>query len=356
MLQRAILVSLLATLYLGGCSSSSEEEQPTPSPQPNAPQTIAFGTAQRVKGRAATLIGATDQEPFRDQPLAVYGDWIYNEAGDRREVFHNVAVSYSGTPPSPSGWNYDPVQYWQPGGSYEFRAYWPAVAPVLGTATARTLALEYSMLTRNEDLMVAFTQCPTGNNGQPVPLQFHHTLAAVAVKFCSVNSECEYRLKNLFFTSLNYIGALAFDSTDSEPDVTNDWVYTEGSRSYVDPTNIFNSERLREWSSDQGRLIPASIEEYPEEFDLFLPQSLVVGEGIAKPSITFTIDVIWSTTDTISMTIELPTTDSSGNEMVWRAGRKYIYLITVQPDLFDVEVRTTEWDEVNGSVGDIVIQ
>ena len=48
--------------------------------------------------------------------------------------------------------------------------------------------------------------------------------------------------------------------------------------------------------------------------------------------------------------------DSAGNDMVWRAGRKYIYLITVQPDRFDVEVRTTEWDEVAGSVGDIVFQ
>ncbi|MBQ6881896.1 MAG: fimbrillin family protein [Alistipes sp.] len=356
MLQRSTIVSLLATLLLVGCSQSSGDEMPEPTPQPDQPQAITFGTAEDVKGRASTLIGATDQAEFRSQPLAVYGDWIYNEAGDRREVFHNVEVSYNGTPPSPSGWNYSPVKYWQPGGRYEFRAYWPAAAPVLGTATARTLALEYSMLTRNEDLMVAYTECPTGNNGQPVPLQFHHTLAAVAVKFCSVDSECEYRLKNLFFTSLNYIGALPFDSTDQEPDVTHDWVYTEGSRSYVDPTNIFNSERLREWSSTEGRVIPASIDDYPEEFDLFLPQSLVVGAGIAKPSITFTVDVIWGTTDTITMTIELPTTDSSGNEMVWRAGRKYIYLITVQPDRFDIEVRTTEWDEVNGSVGDIVIQ
>ena len=39
--------------------------------------------------------------------------------------------------------------------------------------------------------------------------------------------------------------------------------------------------------------------------------------------------------------------------MVWRAGKKYIYVITVQPDKFDIEVRTTEWDEVDASVGDI---
>jgi hypothetical protein len=41
--------------------------------------------------------------------------------------------------------------------------------------------------------------------------------------------------------------------------------------------------------------------------------------------------------------------------MVWQAGKKYIYVITVQPDKFDIEVRTTDWDEVDASVGDIVM-
>nr|MBE6191860.1 fimbrillin family protein [Rikenellaceae bacterium] len=356
MWNRWLLAMLVVVAWSVGCSKSEGSVEPRPEPQPDAPQAITFGTEPKVKGRAATLIGQTDQSDFRAHALAVYGDWIYNAAGDRREVFRDVRVRYNGAAPSPSGWNYDPVQYWQPGGNYEFRAYWPAEAPVMGTASARTLALEYSMLTRNEDLMVAYTRCPAGNNRRPVPLQFHHTLAAVAVKFCSVDAECEYRLKNYFFTSLNYIGALPYDSTDEQPDVTHDWVYAEGSRSYVDPVNIFNSERLREWSSAEGRVIPASTDDYPEEFDLFLPQSLVVGEGVAKPSITFTVDVKWTTTDTVTMTLELPTKDSAGNDMVWRAGRKYIYLITVQPDRFDVEVRTTEWDEVAGSVGDIVFQ
>ena len=113
------------------------------------------------------------------------------------------------------------------------------------------------------------------------------------------------------------------------------------------------SERLREWSSTEGRLVPASANDYPEEFDLFLPQSLQVESGIAPPSITFTIDVKWATVDTITMTVALPTTNSAGEPMVWRAGKKYIYVITVQPDKFDIEVRTTEWDEVDASVGDI---
>ena len=315
---------------------------------------ICFGTLSGEDSRAASLIDSSDDELFRSESFSVYGDWISTD-GTRREVFHDVKVSYTTDAKAPTGWIYDPIQYWQVSGSYEFRAYWPSSATVVGTATARTLALEYNMLQRNDDMMVAYAQCPTKNNGNPVGLNFHHTLSAVAVKFQAPNAECEYRVKNLFFTSLNYIGALPYELTTSEPDVTDEWVYADGSRSYVNSVDIMASERLREWSSGEGVLVPTSADDYPEEFNMFLPQALTVDAGVAPPSITFTIDVKWATVDTITMTVALPTTNSSGEEMVWRAGKKYVYVVTVQPDKFDIEVRTTEWDEVNASVGDIVM-
>lgn len=311
---------------------------------------ICFGTQDGESSRAATLIGSANSAAFRSNPFSVYGDWI-RPNGERKEVFHDVKVSYTTDSKAPTGWIYDPIQHWQMDGRYEFRAYWPASATVLGTATAQTLALEYNMLLRNDDMMVAYVGCPTKNSGKPVSLNFHHTLSAVAVKFQAPGAECEYRLKHLFFTSLNYIGALPYNLTDTEPDVTESWVY--GARSYVNPEDIMASERLREWSSSSGQVIPESADNYPERFDLFLPQPLVVGQGIAQPSITFTLDVKWATTDTITMTVALPTKNSAGEDMVWRAGRKYIYVITVQPDKFDVEVRTTKWDEVDASVGDL---
>ncbi len=315
-------------------------------------EVIAFGTLAETK--AATLIGGSDEAAFRAEPFSVYGDWI-NSKGVRSEVFHDVKVSYTADNTTPTGWIYDPIEYWQMSGEYEFRAYWPASATVLGTATAQTLALEYNMLQRNDDMLVAYKRCPTKNGGKPVDLSFHHTLAAVAVKFQAPNAECEYRLKRMFFTSLNYMGALPYDVTDNEPDVTDHWVYAEGSRSFVDADDIMASERLREWTSSEGRFIPASADDYPEEFDMFLPQAIAVGEGIAPPSITFTVDVKWDTVDTVTMTVALPTTNSVGEPMVWRAGKKYVYEITVQPDKFDIIVRTSEWDEVDASVGDIVL-
>ena len=348
-----IIYILILLVSITACRRDGDIPQKT-----DLSETITFGTVSAHKpttsSRAATLVGDSSEAAFRAEPFSVYGDWI-SPNGDRHEVFHDVKVSYTTSHTAPTGWIYDPVRYWQVTGDYEFRAYWPASSVVLGTATARTLALEYNMLLHNNDMMVAYVECPTKNNGNPVGLNFHHTLAAVAVKFQAPGAECEYRLKNVFFTSLNYIGALPYDLTDETPDVTSEWVYAEGSRSFVDRDNILNSERLREWSSNEGRLIPASADAYPEEFDLFLPQPLKVDNGIAPPSITFTVDVKWTTVDTITMTVALPTTSATGEPMVWQAGKKYIYVITVQPDKFDVEVRTTDWDEVDASVGDIVM-
>ena len=45
--------------------------------------------------------------------------------------------------------------------------------------------------------------------------------------------------------------------------------------------------------------------------------------------------------------------DKAGNEMVWQAGKKYTYVIKIKPEAFDITVRTTQWDEVNVSAGDI---
>lgn len=342
----------MAVLVVAGCSKGDDQSTITP----DEPQAICFGSAAKTvsaDGRAATLIEQTDQSDFRAQPFAVYGDWIYDVAtGRRQEVFHNQLVSY-GQGTSPSGWNYDPLQTWQYSGEYDFRAYWPASTAVMGTATAQNLALEYNMLSNNEDMMVAYAHCEAGNGGQPVELRFHHTLAAVAVKFRTLNAGLTSRVTNYYFTSLNHIGALPYNTTDPTIDLTDLWIYADGARSYVDPANIALSERVREWSDAAGRVLTTSADDYPEEFDLFLPQSLVVGAGTPPPSITFTVEIDWNTTDTVTTTLELPTTDSNGDEMVWRAGKKYIYVVTIEADRFDITVKSCEWDPIDAVTGDV---
>ena len=344
-------ITLLALALTVACSKS-EGEAPVLPDEPQE-ELITFGDVSTAGGRA-DLVESGEGALFRSQPFSVYGDWIPSSAeGSRAEVFHDQLVTYTRGGVSPSGWNYSPKQSWRHGGDYDFRAYWPATAKTMGTASARNLALEYSVLLDDFDLMVAYTHCPSGNNGRPVELRFRHTLAAVAVKFRTQNAGLTYRVKNFFFTSLNYIGALGYYDTDQSIDLTERWFFSEGARGTVNTQNILLSQRLREWSDSAGRVLTTSADDYPEEFALFPPQSLIVGGATPKPSITFTVDVDWDTADTVTTTVQLPTTDSSGNEMVWRAGKKYIYVITVEADRVDIEVKTCEWDRVDGVTGDI---
>lgn len=350
-------ILLLSLALLAACSTSEGET----SASPDAPQTnaITFGSVytldsdRKLAGRA-DLVESGDSELFRSQPFSVYGEWIRTATdGSRVEVFRDQYVTYQQHSVSPSGWIYDPLQTWHADGEYDFRAYWPATVKTMGTATARNLALEYSILLNDDDLMVAYTHCPTGNYGRPVELRFRHTLAAVAVKFRTRNSGLTCRVKNFFFAGLHYIGALGYYDTDQTIDLTERWLFAEGSRGMVNPQNMLLSQRQREWSDSAGRVLTTSADDYPEEFALFPPQPITVEGATPMPSITFTVDIDWNTTDTVTSTVTLPTTDSSGKPMVWRAGKKYIYIITVEADRFDIEVKTCEWDRVNGVTGDI---
>ncbi|MBR5849858.1 MAG: fimbrillin family protein [Alistipes sp.] len=348
--------SYIAMLLLAGLVSCSQPKEQGPA-LPDEPQSteITFGELSTSDGRAA-LVESAGGALFRSQPFSVYGEWIdTSKGGARTEVFHDQHVTYTQYGASPSGWNYAPTQSWRSGGEYDFRAYWPATVTTMGTTTARNLALEYSILSNDEDLMVAYTHCPSGNNGQPVALRFRHTLAAVAVKFRTESAEQSYRIKNFFFTGLHYIGALGYYDTDASIDLTDRWLFADGSRGTVNTQNMLLSQRQREWSDATGRALSTSADDYPEEFALFPPQSLTVTGTTPKPSLTFTVEIDGETTDTVTTTVTLPTTDLSGKEMVWRAGKKYIYIVTVVANHFEIEVKTCDWDEVNGVTGDIHI-
>lgn len=200
------------------------------------------------------------------------------------------------------------------------------------------------MQKHNEDLMVAYRGCPT-KSGE-VNLAFRHTLAAVAVKFVTESTTHIYVVKNFFFSNLYYTGTLPYNNKTETPDLTTVWQFAERSQESV---------RLREWTSDEGRIVPNQAEDWPEEYDLFLPQSMVVAEGTPKPNLTFEVEIKQGDTiiDTAVFTVSLPDKDTNGNIWKWEAGKKYIYQVTVKPEAFEITVNTTEWDEVNVSVGDI---
>lgn len=334
------LLCLLASVSLMLSCGESDD-----APASGASSVITFG-ATAVGSRASTLVG--NESAMRSNPFGLFGEWS-DDNQPIETVFDDVKVAYDDN--APSGWKYSPTKYWAATGSYKFRAYWPATIPAELTSNARSLALKYNMTTHDDDLMVAYKECST--KSPSVNLNFRHALAAVAVKFETNVTDCEYRVKNVHFTGLYYTGTLAFneeyDETKGEtPNLTTAWIY-------ADRSGVGNDVRLREWKDDVGREIPQSAADYPEEFNLFIPQSLKVGAEVASvPAITLTFEIIDSGSRYEgTATVPLPATDKNGNEMVWQAGKKYVYVISNNISDFNITVNTSEWDDVNASVGDI---
>ena len=322
---------------------SCENSEPAPSSIPTS-EVIAFrATANETdNNRAATLVG--NKEDMREKPFCIFGD--LTDDNHTETVFNKVNITYD---KNESCWTYSPIEYWAPSGQYEFRAFWPASNPIANTSTTSTLALEYNMMTQNDDLMVAYKSCPT--KSPSVSLNFRHALSAVAVKFQTNDNTREYYIKNIYFTGLYYSGTLLYDSADEKPDLSNAWRLAE--RSDVD-INGNASIRIREWSKDEGEKIPQSAADYPEEFNLFIPQSLQVSSGHSKPSISITVDIkIDGETTEMTFSLTLPDTDASGTPFAWQAGKKYVYIIKDPLADYSITVNTTEWDEINASVGDI---
>lgn len=327
------------------CQNSEEDS-------PSAPVSDVINFGMAIDGdysRGASLVEKVSD--MQSQPFSVFGDWTNGVRSSN--IFKDAEIAYDSNPPA--GWKYSPVQYWMSTGDYEFRAYWPASNPIAATSNTKTLALEYNMISQNEDLMVAYKSCPT--RSATVDLRFHHALAAVAVKFETKDDETatyKYKVKNVYFAGLYYSGTLLYNSTIETVNLTNSWQYAQ--RGNVDTDGGSETLRLREWNDDEGRIVHSSATDYPEEFNFFIPQSLKVDAGVAKPIICITAS-IESDSETMDMTfnITLPDTDKDGNERVWQAGKKYVYIVSGHPSDYSVEVKVSNWDVINASVEDIQI-
>lgn len=344
-----IALTLLAALAVVSCT----KVEPT-APTPSVPDAIIFSPTDVEtidKGRGATLVGsgAAGMTELRKQDIGVFGNCT--QGGSTIEMFDNVKVGYNKWPDNDNheGWSYNPIRSWE-GGQYEFRAYWPATVLVEGTATAENLAIRYDMTTTTQtDLMVARHACASGNNGQPVPLKFRHALSAVSVKFQKGDGvHYTYTIKQVYFTGLMTRGALIYNSDVPDVDLSEEW--------WVDPASRGTSTiPIRNWTGN--KLVPtkSNINNYEIDWELMIPQSLVVAADEEFPSVTFVVEMDWGTgSHEVTTTMPLPTT-GEGVPNAWKAGKMYSYLITVQPNTADIEVITTDWDVVNAYSEDIIL-
>lgn len=352
-MKRFIPIYIIIALLAAACN-----REPEVVPTPVTSNDINFDVENIVDDSRAELITGPSSEAFRAKSFRVFAEHT-PEGGAPQDVFNDVYVSYDGIL---TGWNYPaPYREWADDGDYVFRAFWPSTTMVEGTATTSSLVLQYSTAVNNDDMMVAYYACPTRNpdnydRPRYVVLRFFHTLSAVRVAFkIGEHAQADYKVKEVYFTSVYRIGSLQYTQTNNTAIDLNYW--TGMLRAENDE---FSTDKVRRWvDGDEGVSgdVPKTTDDSKPQYlylpwQFMIPQSLEVDYGELKPGVHVVVEAKLggsTVTEDKELTLPLP----AGLDK-WEPGKRYTYTISLQPNMFDISVQTTPWDEVDAVVPDII--
>ena len=339
-------MSSIVPLLALACSCSRNETMDVPGDE------IAFsiGTSDVSESRSTGSVLITDDNLKSDgSEIAVYG-------------YHGGASDYSGKTPvfetdgakrvyykstgnvGDSKWDYDYTGgtdkvKWIRSDYYRFRAFYPysLLSKVNSSSNAEILALDYSLMENDSDLLVAYsTRFPAGEGVGPVELKFQHALSALSFVVKKVNSTETEKIKEFYLTGLYQTGGLVYTSSDAamlDKEQTLNWI----------PSVSDEDTPVHHWVTDNDykEIVPNGVSVYGgnggDGFVFAIPMN-----GKDKDEfIVKTLPKIYANfrTDkggTVLHTAQLP-------DIRWEPGKKYIYTITVKQATVTVAVTIKPW-------------
>lgn len=199
--------------------------------------------------------------------IGIWGDYevMTNQGLNTIEGFmSDVKLVYYGTgtnEDSPTGWDYQTEdQYWELGGKYRFRAYYPQKAlyekdptAILPTSNATTYMINYRTALLQEDLLVAYQSINTmqWNLSDAVPIRLNHALTGIRFQFQMEEGlvETDYLtscwLQNEATRDFCSVGVLAYGTYEGN-EYNPNWM--DWRESYNPPV----TERMYHWVSTDG--------------------------------------------------------------------------------------------------------
>lgn len=218
-----------------GCSNDEEPIAPTPEAAPTSISWSVLPVDGMQSSRALVNNDAALQAACANgtgEGIGIWGDYDLTINGVKSTIegfLDDVKLVYYGisaTEDSPTGWDYvADDQFWELGGQYRFRAYYPQTAirdHVISSSNATTFVINYNTTQLQEDLLVAYQPINTmqWNLAEPVPLQFRHALAGLRFQFQLEQglNETDYLtscwLQNTSARDFTSVGMLAYGTED----------------------------------------------------------------------------------------------------------------------------------------------
>lgn len=341
--------------FLGACSANDPEIPTEPTVPDGLP--IGFGALShtvtddsRADGASATD-GFVDDAKFKQEgKFLVYSNYDYNLVNGKYTEsvpeFQKQMVEYKILSTSEAKWTYEPKRYWSGTGAYHFRACFPVNADIVPSSNGKNLAVNYSIYKDNYDLMVAFHKRDMatyqGNKTEKVNLEFNHALAAVRLKLLASKGK-QFTLKRISIKDLYTVGVFSYICDINSDDAQTNWpeaLFSNWLPSYLDPSeNIYGF-------TGSAPITDSDATTFKSKFLFAIPQEL--DPTRERPTkLMFTVEVDGQEVSTVK---KLPAKR-------WLPGRKYTYLIHVEPGGdTEIEVVATDWEKVDAAGDDIIIE
>lgn len=344
----ALMLTLAAVLAASSCGREAKED---------FGDVIAFSaSAERVTDSRSTGSTLVTNLNTDGSEIAVYG-------------YHGGASDYSGKTPvfetdgakrvyyKSSGnagnynWDYDYTAgtykvKWLRSDYYRFRAFYPysLIDNVNSSSNAEILALDYSLMTDDADLMVAYaTRYPAQDGVGAVGLNFQHALSALRFEVKKdENSTEDESLKEFYLTGLYQTGGLIYTASDAS------------ALAGVQSLTWFPS--VSEYDTPVHHWVAASESDYKEMTTSGV--SVYGNDGsVGNDGFVFAIPVNgkYNGKDIVKTRPKVYAnfrTDKGGNVLhtallpegvCWEPGKKYIYTITVKKATVTVNVTIKPW-------------
>lgn len=127
--------------------------------------------------------------PFTlNESIGVWADFDYMGTTTKNLLSNVELAYYEKQAGNADNWNYnygEDEEYWQVGGVYRFRSYYPQQtlrSHIMSTSSATTFVVEYNSEEMQDDIMVSYCEVDTKtvpDLSKPVDLQMHHALSAI---------------------------------------------------------------------------------------------------------------------------------------------------------------------------------
>lgn len=388
-MKRLLYISV-ALLALHGC-----RKDPRPADGDNSRVPIAFGisSVESMHGTKAIIEDLTDLEeectpasktPFTlKESIGIWADYEYLGV-TYNNLLSNVELAfYEKAGGNKDNWNYNygkDEEYWQMGGVYYFRAYYPQQAvrdAIISTSSAKTFIINYNTEVLQEDMMVGYETVDTKtapNLSDPVQMPLKHAMAALKFRFqFQYTEDAKYYdtdkltacwLRNTDEDGFTTAGMMVYGVTDDEGNYFPEQI--DWAESYQPSVKFFN------WTHSAGiefkNVNDGDTVEYDPEDEVTVATAYSAGDGRFAQNDGWLLIIPQKSDGTVELcftteeggpdnvySVKIPTKTGTGTQGPdsagenWIAGYRYTYTVSITKTDLELYLGLSDWNQLDSS-------